>query len=195
MEIAKASHGPITFISTTSRESSPEKNLKLRNLREDLAHQTEITGKFITKQGTPHHSIGLESQKGFYDLVIIGKESVSSPTVETQRLIRRILLASEVPVLAVPANIKRLKRILICTAAGEPGKIDVRFAARLARHTGSEATVFHVLSKNATIKDKTRAITHLEQACELLEGYKINSKMKITTNDFMTEALEEFRPR
>jgi nucleotide-binding universal stress UspA family protein len=36
-------------------------------------------------------------------------------------------------------------RILICVAVGEPGKEDVSFAGRLARHLGAEATILTVL--------------------------------------------------
>ncbi len=45
--------------------------------------------------------------------------------------------AGRVP--AVPA------RLLICVAVGEPGKEDVSFTGRLARHLGAEATILTVL--------------------------------------------------
>jgi len=38
-----------------------------------------------------------------------------------------------------------LSRVLICVAAGEPGKEDVLFAGRLARHLGATATLLSVL--------------------------------------------------
>ncbi|HEX5760812.1 MAG TPA: ATP-binding cassette domain-containing protein, partial [Thermoanaerobaculia bacterium] len=47
--------------------------------------------------------------------------------------------------LLVPGAAETPKRLLICVAVGEPGKEDVDFAGRLARHLGAEATILTVL--------------------------------------------------
>ena len=49
-----------------------------------------------------------------------------------------LLLTLAAPVLAI-------ERVLICVAIGEPGKADVSFAGRLARHLGAEVTILTVL--------------------------------------------------
>jgi nucleotide-binding universal stress UspA family protein len=38
--------------------------------------------------------------------------------------------------------------VLICVAVGEPGKEDVSFAGRLARHLGAEATILTVMREH-----------------------------------------------
>jgi sulfate/thiosulfate transport system ATP-binding protein len=40
-------------------------------------------------------------------------------------------------------------RLLICVAVGEPGKEDVSFAGRLARHLGAGATILTVMPETA----------------------------------------------
>ena len=40
-------------------------------------------------------------------------------------------------------------RLLICVAVGEPGKEDVSFSGRLARHLGAEVTILTVLPATA----------------------------------------------
>jgi sulfate transport system ATP-binding protein len=48
-------------------------------------------------------------------------------------------------------------RFLIAVAVGEPGKEDVAFAGRLARHLGAGATVVSVLDAGASAKERTAA--------------------------------------
>ena len=40
-------------------------------------------------------------------------------------------------------------RLLICVAVGEPGKEDVSFSGRLARHLGAEVTILTVMPETA----------------------------------------------
>ena len=56
------------------------------------------------------------------------------------RLSRRVVALLERlrnPLLVVKGHARRLRRILVCTAAGEPGKADVSAAGRLARRLGA----------------------------------------------------------
>jgi nucleotide-binding universal stress UspA family protein len=43
-----------------------------------------------------------------------------------------------------PERVGAIRRVLICTAAGEPGKSDVRMGGWVARRLGAEATLLHV---------------------------------------------------
>jgi sulfate transport system ATP-binding protein len=50
--------------------------------------------------------------------------------------------------LLVPGSVALPQRLLICVALGEPGKEDVLFAGRLARHLGAQVSVLTVLGEN-----------------------------------------------
>jgi nucleotide-binding universal stress UspA family protein len=156
-----------------------------------LSKIAEIHSEFHTRPGTADHALAREAQEGFYDLVIIGRGKNIPPSSDIERLIRRVLVTSEAPVLLAAEKSPKLRRMLICTAAGEPGKMDVRFSGRLARHTGGAATVFHVLRSNATSEDKARAMHHLEQAHELLEGYNIETSIKLSPEPLLPAILGE----
>ncbi|MGH2372597.1 MAG: ATP-binding cassette domain-containing protein, partial [bacterium] len=94
----------------------------------------------------------LEAQEGLYEVVVIGRHS-GADTVGPAGLgttAHRVLGEAGVPVLILQEPRPQISRILICTAAGEPGKTDIRFGGRLARRTGAHTTVFHVRSRTAT---------------------------------------------
>ncbi len=55
-------------------------------------------------------------------------------------------------------------RFLIAVAVGEPGKEDVAFAGRLARHLGASATVISILAPDAD-DDERRAAERFLAAC------------------------------
>ncbi len=77
---------------------------------------------------------------GDYDLVFVsGHGPASDGGVE--RLIRQ----SPTPVLIVKGERSALRRVLLCSAGGEPGKLDVMVGTRLARRAGAQATLLHVV--------------------------------------------------
>jgi sulfate/thiosulfate transport system ATP-binding protein len=75
------------------------------------------------------------------DLVVVG-QPVRDGVELAERLLgggaHNLLLTRAAPVQAI-------ERVLICVAIGEPGKADVSFAGRLARHLGAEVTILTVL--------------------------------------------------
>jgi sulfate transport system ATP-binding protein len=85
-----------------------------------------------------------ETERRHYDLVIHGR-----PSPEARAVLERELVVGDHHVLVVPGPCVPPQRILICVAVGEPGKEDVRFAGRLARHLGAETTIACVLPEGA----------------------------------------------
>jgi sulfate/thiosulfate transport system ATP-binding protein len=79
------------------------------------------------------------------DLVVVGQPARDGVEL-AERLLgggaHNLLLTRAVPVQAI-------ERVLICVAIGEPGKADVSFAGRLARHLGAEVTILTVLPDGA----------------------------------------------
>ncbi|MFY9820623.1 MAG: universal stress protein, partial [Thermoanaerobaculia bacterium] len=80
------------------------------------------------------------------DLVVLG----AAPR-EGVKLAEGVISAGPHHLLLVPLETPVLapERWLICVAVGEPGKADVSFAGRLARHLRAEATILTVLPESA----------------------------------------------
>jgi sulfate transport system ATP-binding protein len=75
------------------------------------------------------------------DLVVVGQ-----PARDGVELAERLLGGgAHNLVLTRAAPVQAIERVLICVAIGEPGKADVSFAGRLARHLGAEVTILTVL--------------------------------------------------
>ena len=70
-----------------------------------------------------------------------------------------------------------IERILICTRAGEPGKIDVHIGGRLARFLGATVTLLYVTAESA--KPSLLARAHLEKASATLRGLEVANEIRI----------------
>jgi nucleotide-binding universal stress UspA family protein len=109
-------------------------------------------------------AVAQEVERQPCDLVVLGYES--SARMETAG---QILQASDHHLLLIPQERPTPVRVLICAAAGEPGKEDVLFAGRLVRHLGAEATLLTVLPKGAdTQPARQKAARFLEAGARTL---------------------------
>ncbi|HLV01158.1 MAG TPA: ATP-binding cassette domain-containing protein [Acidobacteriota bacterium] len=88
--------------------------------------------------------------------------------------LERLLQQTTIPILLVQGGVEKISRILICTAAGEPGKVDVREGGRLARRLGAHVTLLHVRAKG-----NARVAAHLEQAAATLRTLEVEVDVRI----------------
>jgi nucleotide-binding universal stress UspA family protein len=100
------------------------------------------------RRGHADEEILDEASPEAYDLVVVGTRG--------RRGLTRFLLGStaeriarhaSLPVLLVQGQREAVKRILICTAGGEPGLAAVDLAGRVAQLVGAQVTVLHVMSQ------------------------------------------------
>jgi nucleotide-binding universal stress UspA family protein len=87
------------------------------------------------------------------------------------------------PVLLTADNHIPVKRILICTAAGEPGKSDIRFGGRLGRLVGAGVTLLHVNSPSSRFDGGRRIENHLQKGQALLTALGLACDYKIVENE------------
>ncbi|MDX1998972.1 MAG: ATP-binding cassette domain-containing protein [Thermoanaerobaculia bacterium] len=95
------------------------------------------------ERGEPtENAVHGETERRPYDLVVVGFD----PGRDDDRT-EALLASGEHQLLLVPkgAGAELPTRFLIAVAVGEPGKDDVLFAGRLARHLGARATVLAVV--------------------------------------------------
>ncbi len=124
--------------------------------------------------GDPVGEVLEEIQEGHFELVVAGRSA--DGTIGS--LARAVLEQLRVPVLLVGAPRREFGSALICTAAGEPGKSDVRFGGRLALRLGSEVTVLHVHREDDP-SGRARAERHLEASRATLEALGLTVKTAI----------------
>jgi sulfate transport system ATP-binding protein len=94
---------------------------------------------------TPEEAVAEEDARQPADLVVVGR-----PERDGAELAERLLPGGSHHLLLTPAEaVPAVERVLICVAVGEPGKADVSFAGRLARHLGATVTILTVLSEAA----------------------------------------------
>jgi len=105
-----------------------------------------------------------ETERRPYDLVVLGCDPRKSLSAAEQ-----VLRTGDHHLLLVSASGPTPTRALICVAGGEPGKDDVLFAGRLARHLGTEATLFSVIPTEHQV-NRARAERFLAGGLRSLEG-------------------------
>ncbi len=93
-----------------------------------------------------------EQREGPYDFVVIGAGEVESRRGRREPPRFGEILAGRIrtPLLLARGRPRRIERILICTAVGEPGKSDIRAGGWLARRLGAAVTLLHVVRPGQT---------------------------------------------
>jgi sulfate/thiosulfate transport system ATP-binding protein len=127
-----------------------------------------------------------EAQEGDYEIVVLGQKPDSE---EMAAVVRQTLFSLGISILFTPAPRRRVERILICTAVGEPGKRDVVFGGRVARRIGARATVLHVLAPQASAMTRARAERHLNEAQASLLALGVRSLVDLREGDPVEEVL------
>jgi nucleotide-binding universal stress UspA family protein len=156
--------------------------------------RSEITIK--TARGHAAEEILTEAEDGDYDLIVIGSRG--------RRGLTRFLLGSTsmrvaqyapCSVLVVKKLSEEIRRILVCTAGGEPGLRNVRFAVAVSAATEADMTVLHVMSQIALSEDSdlydleasaeeliahgTREGKHLQAALDLMRAAGARGEVKV----------------
>jgi sulfate transport system ATP-binding protein len=167
-------------------------------LRETLARRAAGAGlspaAIRVRRGDPAEQIAIETGEAPYDFVIAGAGEVES--LKGRRggpsLIEGLAYRTKIPLLAARGRPRRLERILICTAIGEPGKADVRAGGWLARRLGAAVTLLHVTSPGRAPTPFARA--HLERGVATLRELGVRSRFSIReSDDAVGGILEEMR--
>jgi nucleotide-binding universal stress UspA family protein len=102
------------------------------------------------REGHAAEEILDEAAEGRYDLVVLGARGRRGFTrfllgSTSERVARHALQ----PVLIVQGERTRLARTLVCTGGREPGLAAVELGGRVAKLTGADVTVLHVMSQLA----------------------------------------------
>jgi sulfate transport system ATP-binding protein len=191
--LAAASYGALSLLGIAASPEvvdSIEKRV-LAQAQSVADDRRELKVASRIRVGTSIREVVLEAQEGCFDMLVL--PSVARPGEERRisDAACHVLVSARVPVLLVSDMRSTLKRVLICTAGGEPGMADVRFAARISRHTGAVARVFHVQARDASDLERSRAQRHLQRACSVLTSFGVQSDYVVADGAPIQEIARE----
>jgi nucleotide-binding universal stress UspA family protein len=182
--LAQAAGGPVSLLAVVENDQQLETaQQRVESLARPFLEALPQLN-WLVRQGRAIREISTEVDAGYYELIVVGSQEGGINSSGWQ-----ILNHTHRPVLMVPAGRPRIEQILICTAAGEPGKSDVRFGGRLARHTKAQATLFHVQSPQAWPYEVARSQKHLQMGLASLQALGVNSQIKTAVNQSFVEAI------
>jgi len=144
-ELARLAHAQVTLLEAGAPGGEGE---EAERRRQETREQLGAGLATLETRATPEPAataVAREAERRACDLVVL-----TPPPRQGLELAEAALLAGHHHLLLVPESHpgRVPARALICVAVGEPGKEDVSFAGRLARHLGAEATIMTVLPES-----------------------------------------------
>jgi nucleotide-binding universal stress UspA family protein len=134
-----------------------------------------------------------EQNENVYDFIVLaagrGATGGRTPGAEwlperTRRRLHRlgsdvaaVIARAHLPIMVVRHTRHSIRKILICTAVGEPGKQDVRIGGRLARRMGASVSLLHVTSDTENVPALAR--DHLIRAMATLRALDVPVETRI----------------
>ncbi len=150
-ELARRVQARVAVLVPAAAQSAAAGEAVLQEAREALGTGIAALETRLSGEG-PAAAVAEEVARRPCDLVIL-----TLPPRDGVELAEAVLAAGHHHLLLAPASAGAAAgrapavpaRLLICVAVGEPGKEDVAFTGRLARHLGAEATILTVLPASA----------------------------------------------
>ncbi len=148
-------------------------------LHEELYTNGLAEADVLVRYGKAAEQIVNEQASQLYTMMIMARSDQPSP--ETARLgsqVSAVLRQASVPILVVKEACTSLNRILIATAAGEPGKNDVRVGGWIARRLGAAVTLVYVARSGDETEPTVQS--HLDRALTTLKSLEIQAESVIS---------------
>ena len=207
-KVAVTAGARLTVLGGAGQETSPP----VVKLRESLpASDLRIS---LAEGGLTQRALA-ELERVGYDLVFLpgafgseqerlrgGRKGKADERVESGE----IAVQCPVPMLVAQGEPRETRRVLLCTAAGEPGKLDVLLGAQLARSLGARVTLLHVEHADprwgpppeegpgettATRRARAWIERHLDQGLRTLRGQGVVAESRIRYGEPLSEILAE----
>ena len=193
LHLGQKTKGIVTLFSVVAQETDIK--MQQSKLAEMQQKWQECVPQILTQvsAGNMANEILMKIQTGVYDMLMIDHLATSSISGfgSLESISRIILEQVAVPVMIVSDQTTSVKQILICTAAGEPGKTDVQVGGRLALRTGASVTVMSVLGFTADQREKDRTAQYLEQAQQSLRALGVVCKTLVLRGIPIDEIITE----
>ena len=208
MEITRGSNEPNELISVVEHQRDAD---QLRASLEALGHEIETIGAqcdIKIRHGHAAEQILDEAAEWHADVIVLGRSGQRGLTrFMMGATAARILQYAACSVLLHKSDRSSLKKILACTAGGEPGLRNVAMAGRVAEHAQADVTVLHVMSQVALsdkaylpdlaaaaddlIARETREGKHFTEAVAALTDRSVRGIPKVRHGFVVDEVLAE----
>lgn len=171
-------------------------------LRAKLGPRVEAAGltgaAMRVRFGKAAEQIATEQAESLYEMLVMTARprprSPRLPVLESRAMARHlgetlmtVLRYADVPVLVAKGDRSQIERVLICTAAGEPGKTDIREGGRLARRLGAAVTLLYVARGADGVNSLTRS--HLDRAAATLQAIDVAADVRIRNANTPLEGI------
>jgi ABC-type Fe3+/spermidine/putrescine transport system ATPase subunit/nucleotide-binding universal stress UspA family protein len=162
-------------------------------LRATLARRAGEAGlagaPVIARIGDPAAQIALEQSEAGYDFLVLGEPETTARGGRRRNagLAEELLERVSTPILLARGQPRSPKRILICTAVGEPGKADVRAGGWLARRLGATVTLLYVSPEGRALMPLVRA--HLDRGIATLRELEVSGRPSIREADSAIDGI------
>lgn len=199
--LARVTGGPVTVVTASEDKADAEQFAAYS--REMLDPKLEGV-RYHARTGRATDEILRHSREGAYDLLVVGEPRKPSPRADFT--FRELTRRSRVPMLIVKGARPSIRRILFCTAGGEPGKRDIIYGGRLARRAGAKTTLLYVNAVNPpglapgnftralALPSRPWIVNHLEEGALTLRNQGIHVEVKerkgIVIEEILAEAKE-----
>ena len=188
--LAEKLHAPATVLAVAE---NPE---RAESLRAALGERQQTAGlnaaALQIRYGNAVEQIAAEHAESVYEMLVMSPQPRTSGLraraahlpIREARAARQLgdalitaLERTDVPVLVVKGERTKLERMLICTAAGEPGKSDIKTGGRLARRLNAGVTLLFVTRDTDDVNVLTRR--HLDQGAATLRAMDVVCDVRV----------------
>ena len=127
-----------------------------------------------------------EQSESVYDILMLDGIERRGRSVRSRAALARIIEHASTPMILLKRPWELPRRILVCTAVGEPGKTVIRMAGWLARNIGASVTLFHA---NPAEDEPPFVRAHLERGLAALRGLDVPCDLLIEHSDAPAEGI------
>jgi sulfate transport system ATP-binding protein len=137
-------------------------------------------GDVVVREGDAAEQITAEQAASRYDIMLVGVGVLGRPRPGRMRSTAQYLLDRvTTPLYVVRGQPEPISRILICTAAGEPGKTGIRVGGWIARRLSVPVTLLYVTPAGETPAAWVKA--HLERGAATLRDLEVLCDIRLRT--------------
>lgn len=210
-QIALATASKVDVLAVARRAEQLEETSKRTEAVVSELQAQDILVTIDQRVGRLSNEVIKQSQATPYDLIVVGsrgRRGISRLFLGS--LAARVMERTSTSVLVVKGRRRKLKRFLVCSAAGPTSERAVLFAGQLARAVGASITLIHVMSQlqvdeeadptdlrsraDELIERRSREGVHLNQMLDLLaaEGTKARAVVRhgLVVDEIVAEAKE-----
>jgi nucleotide-binding universal stress UspA family protein len=183
--LASALAGNVTALAVT--EDAERVDALGPELRERCAALGAPRGEARVRAGRFVAQVLAEQAESVYDaLVLDGSAPPAGMAARSRAALLRVVETAATPTLVVRETWAPPRRILVCTAVGEPGKTVIRMAGWLARNLGASVTLFHAATSGA---EPEFVRTHLERGLAALRAMDVAGEISVRPGESAAGAI------